>query len=671
MVQSCRLYDESPAVLVLLRADRAAISIGICDMGATMSATPPADDTPISSLSRAQLYERIRASSKDEVVLAEMQRLGFWPSDSAQPTVEAALIRRETELSQALQELGRELRGVQDPVAALKAMRKERMAKARERREETRQRRARERYERAQSWHARRHSEVLYLGAGVSNGLNQSHSALDILARAQLPPLHTAADLAQAMGLSLSELRFLAFERRVSRISHYRRFALPKKTGGERIISAPMPRLKRAQYWILDNVLARTSLHGAAHGFVPARSIVSNALPHVGQAVVVNLDLKNFFPSIVMPRIKGVFRTLGYSEQIATILALLCTEAPTEEVCVDGERFFVATAARALPQGAPSSPALTNILCRRLDARLQACAAKLGFHYTRYADDLTFSADEQAARLVGKLLWRAKQIVVDEGFTPHPDKQHVMRAAQRQMVTGIVVNQQPSLERTTLRRFRAVLFQVEQHGPVGKQWNGNDNVLSALEGYANFIRMVDPAKGLPLVMRVRAARARWIDGETAQRPTTTNEAAIDFRALAAAGQAPWDGWWQAAEPAAPVQEQTARQVLLDKRQARAAPAVQAVEEMVVVEQAPADEIASTWSGQISWKVILRSALVQLTLGYVTGNLGIAIITCLIMAGARKQKYGWTLLILGWIVFIVALSASLLSNMGHWIGQKLF
>lgn len=270
---------------------------------------------------------------------------------------------------------------------------------------------------------------MLYLGAGVSAGLNQSHSALDILAHAQLPPLHKAAELAEAMGLSLSELRFLAFERRVSRISHYQRFALPKKPGGERIISAPMPRLKRAQYWILDNVLARTSLHGAAHCFVPARSIVSNALPRVGQAVVVNLDLKDFFPSIGMPRIKGVFRTLG-----------------------------------------------------------------------------------------------------------------------------IVVHRQPSLERTTLRRCRAVLLQVEQHGPAGKRWNGNDNVLSALQGYANFIRMVDPAKGLPLVMRVREARAKWIDGETAQRPTAAKEAAINFRALAASGQASRDGWWQPAGPASPVQE---------------------------------------------------------------------------------------------------------------------
>ncbi|MDQ1925036.1 reverse transcriptase family protein [Massilia pseudoviolaceinigra] len=524
-----------------------------------------------SELTRAQLYERIRSSSKEEVVLTEMQRLGFWPADSGKPSVESALIRRETELTQALQKLGGELHHLQNPEAALRMLRKERMAKAKARREETRQKRALVRFEKAQAWRQRREHEVLYLGAGVSGGLSRADSDAGKLAGLAMPVLHKADELAQAMGITLSELRFLAFERRVSRISHYRRFAMPKKTGGERIISAPMPRLKRAQYWVLDNVLARAPLHQAAHGFVPGRSIVSNAAPHVGQAVVINLDLKDFFPSIGMPRIKGVFAQLGYSEQLATILALLCTEAPTDEVRIDGETFFVAHGPRALPQGAPSSPALTNILCRRLDARLQACAATLGFKYTRYADDLTFSGDADARKLAGKLLWRAKQIVIDEGFTPHPDKQHVMHDAQRQMVTGIVVNRKPSLERETLRRFRATLFQLEKDGPEGKQWNGNTNVIDALEGYAQFIRMVDPVKGLPLLVRVRAARARWgaagIDMKLMQSKRSSA-----FRALSAQGKAPWDGWWQATLASAPVLEKTAAQLAVEKKERKAAEA---------------------------------------------------------------------------------------------------
>jgi RNA-directed DNA polymerase len=530
-----------------------------------MSAVPTPPPLP---MSRQELYERLRSSSREEVTLSEMQRLGFWPAGDPSLTAAEELVRREAELSQALRKLGTDVRIAEDPVLALKAMRKERMAKARARREETKQRRARERFERASAWHQRQASEILYLGEAVSAGLNQARSDGDKLARAALPALNDAQDLARAMGLTLQELRFLAFDRRVSRITHYRRFALPKKTGGERIISAPMPRLKRAQYWVLDNLLARAPVHPAAHGFLPGRSIVSNAAPHVGRAVVINLDLKDFFPSISMPRIQGVFTQLGYSKQVATTLALLCTEAATEQVSVDGETFHVAHGPRVLPQGAPSSPALTNLLCRRLDARLQGAAAKLGFAYTRYADDLTFSGGEETRKLAGKLLWRARQIVADEGFTPHPDKQHVMRASQRQSVTGIVVNQKATLERETLRRFRATLFQVEKDGPAGKAWNGNSNVLAALEGYANFIKMVDPGKGAPLLTRVRAARERWTDVPRSDRAPALAKRSSDFRALSAQGKAPWDGFWQAAAAPAPALEKTPEQLIVAKKAAR-------------------------------------------------------------------------------------------------------
>ena len=533
-----------------------------------MTMLPPASSGPTS---REDALARIRATSRDEVTLAEMQRLGFWPAQHDDSPA-AQLVQREAELTRALSALGAELREVDDPVLALRRMRKERMAQAKIRREETRQRRAAERHARAQAWHVRRASELLYLGEDVSAGLGDARSDADRLARLALPALHDASDLAQAMGVSLHELRFLAFDRRVSRISHYRRFAMPKKTGGERMISAPMPRLKRVQYWVLDNVLTRVPVHGAVHGFLAGRSIVSNAAPHVGRAVVINVDLKDFFPTIDLPRVRGVFTQLGFGKQVATTLALLCTEAPTEQVSIDGETFHVALGARVLPQGAPSSPALTNILCRRLDARLQGAAAKLGFTYTRYADDLTFSADEDGHKLAGKLLWRVRQIVIDEGFTPHPQKQHVMRDSARQSVTGIVVNTKPAVSREMLRRFRATLFQVEKDGPAGKQWNGNENVLAALEGYAHFINMVDAGKGAPLLARVRQARVTWGGSEALVLPPANagRQRTSAFRVLSAQGKAPWDGFWQAVTPPAPVLEKTAEQLKIEKKTARTA-----------------------------------------------------------------------------------------------------
>src|SRR6185436_2006127 len=127
---------------------------------------------------------------------------------------------------------------------------------------------------------------------------------------------HTAAELAAAIGVSLGQLRFLAFAREVSTTTHYRRFTIPKRSGGVRVISAPRDRLKRAQHWILEQVLAPIAMADPAHGFVRGRSTVSNATPHVGAATVINVDLKDFFPTVTYPRVKGLFGKLGYSEEV-------------------------------------------------------------------------------------------------------------------------------------------------------------------------------------------------------------------------------------------------------------------------------------------------------------------------------------------------------------------
>jgi RNA-directed DNA polymerase len=452
--------------------------------------------------SRRELYERIRTSSKDEVVLEEMIRLGFWPRQSALVNDPADEIRRRGELEAELRALRTEASRLHDIEAMKREARKRRLEESRLRREQNKQRRLREREERKAAWAEQQKTAIGYLGKGVSAGLNDATSNLEKLAQLELPPLGNAAELAAAMGISVGELRFLAFSRATSKVSHYVQFTIPKRSGGVRLISAPLERLKRAQHWILEHLLTRPWVHDAAHGFRKDRSIVSNARPHVGAEVVINLDLKDFFPTVTYKRVKGLFRSLGYSESVATICALLCTEPREVMVDVDGERYHVAMTERFLPQGAPTSPAITNLLCRALDSRLSHIAEKLGYRYTRYADDLTFSGPRESNP--GRLMRRIHWVVAHEGFTVHPDKTRVFRKARRQEVTGVVVNETCTISRDTLKKFRAALFQIEKDGPAGKTWGNGPDVIAAVEGFANYVAMVNPEKGLPLQARARA-----------------------------------------------------------------------------------------------------------------------------------------------------------------------
>jgi retron-type reverse transcriptase len=455
-------------------------------------------------VTRQELYDRIRESSKDEVVLEEMVRLGFWPRESQGPEDPAEEIRRRGELERLLRSLATEQVRLHNPAAIKKAWRKERLEESKRKRQETKERRLRERAERAEAWKQRKAQEVLYLGEGVSAGLSVRGGDQARLEAAGLPVLWDAAGLAGAMGLTVGELRFLSYNRRVSSVNHYKRFQIPKKTGGLRLISAPMPRLKRAQEWVLRNLLETVPVHDAAHGFRRGRSIVSNAAPHVGADVVVNVDLRDFFPTVTYRRVRGLFRKLGYAEQVATILALLCTEPDVDAVELDGRTWYVARGERFLPQGAPTSPAVTNLLCRRLDARLHRLAANLGFRYSRYADDLTFSGSGDAAADVGRLLRRVRYVVGQEDFAVHADKTRVFRRGRRQEVTGLVVNRRVGVSRELLRRFRATLYQIERDGPEGKRWGSSPDVLAAVRGFADFVAMVDATKGRQFQERVRA-----------------------------------------------------------------------------------------------------------------------------------------------------------------------
>lgn len=445
-----------------------------------------------SKFTRQQIYDRIRESSKDEYILEEMKRLGFWAKNEKGPSVPELLIKKEAELNKELNSLLAEKRKYQNKEAVLKEMRMKRMAEAKLKREENKKKKEQERYEKAQAWRAKKETEIFFLGEEVSAGLHFTTSNIDTLQQKGLPFFENETQLANAIGITLKELSFLSYSRRVSTVSHYQKFYLPKKSGGKRLISAPMPRLKKVQHWVLGNILYKIPVDAHAHGFIPGKSIVSNAAPHLGKQVVVNVDVKDFFPSITFGWIKAMFGKLGYAGKIATILSLLCTEAVTEEVMLDGKKYFVQKGERVLPQGAPTSPAITNIICYRLDKRLAGVAKKFNCSYTRYADDITFSGTLNNGD-ASKIIWHIKKILEEEKLAIHPGKTRIMQKSGRQEVTGIVVNQQASISREKLRRFRSFLHHLKTKGHETAVWNGS--VLSnAISGYISFIKMVNAAK---------------------------------------------------------------------------------------------------------------------------------------------------------------------------------
>lgn len=346
----------------------------------------------------------------------------------------------------------------------------------------------------------RRATDIIFLGRGVSHGLADRRANVEKLHVAGLPVLATPADVAKALALPIKRLRWLAFHAEAAAASHYIRFTIPKKSGGVRELAAPHRNLAAAQQWILNNILEKLPTHPAAHGFVKGRSIRTNALPHVGRHTLVNADLKDFFPSITFHRIRGAFAQLGYSPAVATILALLCTEAPRRTVEYSGKTFHVATGPRALPQGACTSPALSNLIARRLDARLAGIAGKLGWQYTRYADDLSFSAEAESepARMTGYLLARIRHIAQDEGFAVNEKKTRVLKRSTAMAVTGIVVNRRPGVRRATVRRLRAILHRAKTQGLAAQNRQQHPNFAGWVQGMVAYINMVNPDQARPL-----------------------------------------------------------------------------------------------------------------------------------------------------------------------------
>lgn len=254
-----------------------------------------------------------------------------------------------------------------------------------------------------------------------------------------LPVLFDPSHLAFVAGV---DPRVLALIRGNPR-TFYTRFVIRKRSGGSRELASPTPQLRAVQDWIHTYLTPHLRLHDACHGFVRGRSIVTNAAEHVGQPLLLKLDIKDFFGSVSRQPIYRAFRRLGYSRDVSDLL--------TTVVSLEDK----------LPQGAPTSPALANYAAYGLDVRISTYTAKRGIKYTRYADDITLSGSMVGDRRVRRTVER---IMRDEGFMPNESKRRYVQRHERQRVTGIVVNDKLNWPKDRRRWLRQELYYLQKFG---------------------------------------------------------------------------------------------------------------------------------------------------------------------------------------------------------------
>lgn len=346
-----------------------------------------------------------------------------------------------------------------------------------------------------------------------------------------LPMWQTEHECAAALGVTLPKLLWLADPtgrnayQRDARLRTYRARWVPKPRGGARLLEVPTPLLRRTQRRLVDQLLNRIVPHPAAHGFRVGRSAVTNATEHCGHAVVVRFDLTDFFPSVVAGRVYELFRALGYPEPVVRLLGSLCTTRlpraswnARPDPVTDGSDYsaWVRLNARHLPQGAPTSPALANLIAYRLDRRLAGLARVCGMTYTRYADDLTFSGGEDCRRVTRGLARRVVLIAAEEGFSVNRKKTRVLGRSERQTVTGVVVNVRPNVPRAEFDLLKAILTNCVRHGPTAQNRAHVADFRAHLAGRVAHLASVNPLRGRKLW--VLFDRIVWTEPAPAVRP---------------------------------------------------------------------------------------------------------------------------------------------------------
>lgn len=254
--------------------------------------------------------------------------------------------------------------------------------------------------------------------------------------------------------------------------SFYRTFTIPKRKGGLREIVTPQASLLKVQQWICENILSTFEIHNAAYAYVAKRNVAQNALLHMGCDEMLKIDLKDFFPSINIKRVRELYNRLGYSKEIAGYLSYL--------TCLNG----------TIPQGAGSSPMISNIILQNLDKRLNNFAQNQGVVYSRYADDLIFSGEQIPLNFKAIVI----QNINSEGFTVNNEKVKEYSINHRKLVTGILVKKDEiRLQKSKRREIKEQVHYIEKFGILDQISRYNDiYYIDRILGRLGYWKQIEP-----------------------------------------------------------------------------------------------------------------------------------------------------------------------------------
>lgn len=288
----------------------------------------------------------------------------------------------------------------------------------------------------------------------------------------------------------------------------YRQFHIKKKSGGSRIITAPRNRSFMMMLQAVNEILkAIYSPSDYAMGFTEGRSVVTNATIHKGQNYIFNIDLKDFFPSVEQSRVwkRLQLRPFNFSKQMANIIAGLCFMRQVKDVIDETKEHNNDKKFKyVLPQGSPVSPIITNMICDTLDRRLAGLARRFGLHYSRYADDITFSSMHYVYASNGKFRTELCRLITEQGFTINEDKTRLQKLGARQEVTGIIVSQKLNVTKEYVRDIRNILYIWDRYGYTaaiaqflpkytaakGHVKKGNPDLQNVIDGKLMYLKMV-------------------------------------------------------------------------------------------------------------------------------------------------------------------------------------